>query len=124
MVRMTKTRCTTELIESSDSFNSTCPWDTANLSPAALLFTAFSPMHTDEADFDTSVIILEFPSDILSPVIEVSAPIALRDDEINEADVQTFIIYLKVINSTNPSLIATGRIISQGRIINDDRKSL
>ena len=81
-------------------------------------------MHADEADFDTSVIILEFPSDILSPVNEVSAPIALRNDEINEAYVQIFIIYLKVINSTNPSLIATGRIISQGRIINDDRKSL
>ena len=82
-----------------------------------------SPL-TAEADFDTSVIILEFPSDIDSPVNEVEAPIALKNDEIDEADVQIFIIYLRVINSTNPSLIVTDRIISQGRIVDDDRKSL
>ena len=97
---------------------------TKDLSSVEMFHYFFFPMCAVEADFDTSVITLEFPSDTSSPVNELSAPISLEDDEINEAVVQIFIIYLKIINSTNPDLIATDRFISQGIIVDEDRKSL
>lgn len=68
-----------------------------------------------EADFDTSVITMDFPRDNF-------ASIALTNDDINEADEQVFIIYLEIINSTNPSLVRTGRNVSRGRIVDDDSK--
>ena len=72
-----------------------------------------------EADFNTSVITRDFPSNTID---EMPVPIALNDDDINEADEQIFIIFLEIINSTNPSLVKAGRNVSQGRIVDDDCK--
>lgn len=61
-------------------------------------------MHTDEQDFDATVITISFGADELA-IVSVPAPISIIDDETNEAEEQFFIAVLRVANAINPSLV-------------------
>ena len=56
----------------------------------------------DLDDFDNAVIRITFDSDENTPDNERTAPIAVVNDIVNEADEQVFIVHLRLLNSTNP----------------------
>ena len=64
-----------------------------------------------------------FEADESLAINDMSVPIAIFDDPINEAAEQAFIVQLKLIRSTNPGLSdLTERPASLCRIIDNDRK--
>ena len=64
-----------------------------------------------------------FEADENSGVNDMSAPVAIFDDPINEAAEQAFIVQLKLISSINPGLIDLNqRPASLCRIVDNDRK--
>ena len=64
-----------------------------------------------------------FEADESLAINDMSAPVAISDDPINEATEQAFIVQLKLISSTNPGLSdLTERPASLCRIIDNDRK--
>ena len=71
---------------------------------------------TDEMDFGIDAISVEFPAGVAS----VAANISVRDDEINEAINQTFIVYLEVEGAVNPDLITLAHYVSTCTIVDDD----
>lgn len=62
---------------------------------------------SDEDDFDGTVLTIMFPADEdePSPITSLPVPIAIADDVINEAEVQFFLTYMEVINTTNRALL-------------------
>lgn len=96
-----------------------------------LYFLAMAPyvywfdciLNLDLSDFNNTVIRVVFEADEDSAVNDVSVPIDIVDDPINEAAEQAFIVQLKLIGSTNPGLAdLTERPASLCRIIDNDRK--
>ena len=74
-------------------------------------------------DFDNAAIRITFDADENAANNERAAPIALNDDDINEAIVQVFIVHLALINSNYPSTIDLSvRATSLCEIIDDDGK--
>ena len=71
---------------------------------------------TDEMDFDVNAIIVEFPPDVAS----VAANISIRDDEVNEAMNQTFIVYLEVEDAERENLITLSHRDSTCTIVDND----
>ena len=80
----------------------------------------------DEADFNSTVIVITFPADESGPMNNsLSAPIAVVDDQINEAREQQFYIVLTVVAAVNPAAINTTlRNSSLCMIIDNDRKHI
>ena len=69
------------------------------------------------------MLIFEPDEDALVPVNEMSAPIPIVDDDINEATEQVFIVELRFISSLDPATVdLTVRPSSLCRIIDNDRK--
>ena len=67
-------------------------------------------------DFDADAIIVEFPAGVAS----AAANISIRDDKVNEAINQTFIVYLEVEDAVNPDLITLSHRVSTCTIVDDD----
>lgn len=77
----------------------------------------------DFNDFDKSAIRITFEPDEDEPDNERDAPIAITNDNINEAIEQVFVVRLVLINSNNPgSINLTAQSTSLCRIIDDDSK--
>ena len=77
----------------------------------------------DLNDFNNTVLRIIFEADESLGVNDMSTPVAIFDDPINEASEQTFIVQLKLISSTNPVQIdLTERPASLCRIVDNDRK--
>ena len=79
-----------------------------------------------DADFNTTIFNVVFPADELTNRVPgINVPIGIVDDDINERFEQNFLITTAVIEAVNPQLINnTGRDISIGRILDDDRKEI
>ena len=79
-----------------------------------------------DADFSTTIFNVVFPADELTNrVPSINIPVGIVDDDINERNEQFFLISTAVIEAINPQLINnTGRNISIGRILDDDRKEI
>ena len=79
---------------------------------------------TDEADFNTAVIDVTFPSDErrASPIADVPSPIMIVDDLVDEAEEQFFIAYLQIIEAVEPNLITLTRANSTCIIVDNDGK--
>ena len=75
-------------------------------------------------DFDNTVITITFDSDENNVDNELSVPIYIVDDAVNEADEQVFIVQLHLVDSINPALVdITTRPASICKITDDDSKS-
>ena len=85
------------------------------------LWTGFITL-LDLNDFNDTVIRIIFETDEDLAVNDMSAPIAISDDPINEAAEQAFIVQLKLISSTNSLSDLAERPASLCRIIDNDRK--
>ena len=74
-------------------------------------------------DFNNTNITLIFEPDEDAEVNELSAPIFVIDDAINEATEQVFIVELVLVSSVDPATVdLTTRPSSLCRIIDDDRE--
>ena len=76
----------------------------------------------DFADFDNTTLTVTFQSDEDDPVNELSVPVAIVDDDVDEASEQDFVVVLKLSESINPERISLGRNVSLCRITDDDSK--
>ena len=86
-----------------------CTYNIGSLIFSCLIFT-------DEMDFDSNAIIVEFSSGVPS----VAANISIHDDEVNEAKNQTFIVYLEVEDAERENLITLSRRVSTCTIVDND----
>ena len=73
----------------------------------------------DQDDFSDTEQTLTF---ISGSVNCLSHYIEITDDDVNEATEQVFIIHLTLVRSVEPDKINISQDISQGVIIDDDRK--
>ena len=79
--------------------------------------------HLDLHDFNNTNITIIFEPDEDAEVSEVSVPIFVFDDAINEATEQVFVIELRLISSLDPASVDLSvRPSSLCRIIDNDRK--
>ena len=80
---------------------------------------------TEEADFNGTVIDIIFPPDesLPRPIFELPADIPIVDDEINEANMQQFIVSLRLISALNTSRVKIEQNTSICNIIDNDCKS-
>ena len=76
------------------------------------------------SDFDPTPIIISFPPDEGSlGVVDLSTPIGIMDDVINEATEQLFAVQLQVVSSVVPGSVILSRLqVSLCKIIDDDCK--
>ena len=81
-------------------------------------------LNIDELDFNTSVVVTEFPSDEGQrfPLTDLFVPIPVYDDAIDEANDQFFIVRLEIEDAVNPNLITLEQSTSRCRIVDNDRK--
>ena len=78
---------------------------------------------SDFADFDNTTLTVTFQSDEDAPVNEHSVPVAIVDDDVNEAMEQDFVVVLRLSESINQESISLEtRNVSLCRIIDDDCK--
>ena len=74
-------------------------------------------------DFNNTNITLVFEPDEGAEVSEMSAPIFITDDPINEATEQVFVAELLLVSSSNPASVdLTTRPSTLCRIIDNDRR--
>ena len=77
----------------------------------------------DEADFNTTIFNVTFPSDEGHlPIADVPAPIMIVDDPIDEAEEQFFIVYMQIIEAVEPNMITVTRANSTCIIVDNDGK--
>ena len=76
------------------------------------------------SDFDPTPVTISFPPDEGSlGVVDISTPIGIVDDAINEATEQLFIVQLQVVSSVSPSSVILSRLqVSLCKIVDNDRK--
>ena len=74
----------------------------------------------DYEDFDSTTLFTTFS--IGYTVLSRELRIPIVDDNIDEAIEQVFIIFLEVVNATNFNKVNVNRIISIGRIKDDESK--
>ena len=76
-------------------------------------------------DFDNAATRITFDPDEDADDNERDAPIAITNDDINEAIEQVFIVHIVLVNSSNPSStdLSSVRVTSLCRIVDDDSKS-
>ena len=67
---------------------------------------------------------MTFPSDEFLNIADVEEFIPIKDDEIDEAHEQVFIILLEVLEAVNFDLLTITRCTSFGRIIDNDGEPL
>ena len=83
-------------------------------------------LFSDSDDFDTTVFTVVYPADEgQDSITQIDAFIPVMDDDIDENEEQTFIVFFEVINATNIDLIVEteeSRSHAVCRIIDDDRK--
>ena len=80
-----------------------------------------SPLCIALLDFDNATIRITFDPDEDAGNNERDAPIAITNDDINEAIEQVFVVHLVLVNSSNPSSIDLSvQATSLCRIIDDD----
>ena len=78
---------------------------------------------TDFSDFANSTLTVTFQADEANPVNELSVPVTIIDDDVNEAMEQDFVVVLKLRESANQGSVHLGtRNSSLCRIIDDDGK--
>ena len=84
------------------------------------------PFLKDVADFSNTTIIITFDpdEDRGRNNNELSVPIPIFDDSIDEANEQVFIVQLKVVGGANVNSVTISRQVSLCRIIDDDRKKI
>ena len=80
---------------------------------------------TEEADFDGTVLEIIFPADenLPRPIFELPANIPIVDDEINEANIQKFIVSLQLFSALHSSHVKIEQNTSICNIIDNDGKS-
>ena len=80
----------------------------------------------EEADFDGSVLEIIFPADenLSEPIFELPADIPIVNDEIDEAKVQQFVVFLQVDSALQTSGVEIKQNKSICNIIDDDRESI
>ena len=83
-------------------------------------------MYTEEADFDGTVLEIIFPADenLSEPIIELPANIPIINDEIDEANVQQFVVFLQAFSALAPSRVKIDQNTSICNIIDDDCESI
>lgn len=75
--------------------------------------------HADLDDFDENSIQVVFPADEL--MLSIPAPVAITDDEVDEADIQFFIVLLELVDATGNDLANTApRNTSVCEILDND----
>ena len=77
----------------------------------------------DRRDFNITPIEITFEADEINTIFDVSVPIAIFDDEINEVEEEIFVVVLELFDATNTSMVDFNDAILC-RIIDDDRKYL
>lgn len=84
------------------------------------------PFLKDVADFNNTTIIITFDpdEDRGRNNNELSVPILIFDDSIDEANEQVFIVQLKVVGGANVNSVTISRQVSLCRIIDDDCKKI
>lgn len=85
------------------------------------LWTAMSiSSFSGNDDFDGTMKSITFPADGVDSVFIMDAPVAIVDDEINEAQ-QFFVVLMEVVDAVNPKLLNnTDRNISMCTILDND----
>jgi hypothetical protein len=78
----------------------------------------------DGADFNNATIPITFDPDEDRNQGELSIPIHIFDDSVNEANEQVFVVQLKVTGGANVNSITISRQVSLCRIIDDDGKQI
>ena len=77
----------------------------------------------DFADFDNTTLTVTFQPDEDDPINEHSVPVAIVDDDVNEAIEQDFVVVLTLNQSINEENISLEtRNVSLCRIIDNDGK--
>lgn len=76
------------------------------------------------ADFNNATIAIKFDPDEDGGHNELSVPIPIFDDGVNEANEQVFVVQLKAVGGANVNSIAISRQVSLCRIIDDDGKKV
>ena len=105
-----------------------CTWwlrEGKKLQSSLLYKHASSISSTDENDFDTTAFNVIFPADEdeESPITIVNAPVPIVDDATDEAEEQSFMILLEVLNATDIDALTIDRSVATGIIQDDDSES-
>ena len=83
----------------------------------------FDCWFADFADFDNTTLTVTFQADEDDPINEHSVPVAIVDDDVNEAMEQDFVVVLRLSESVNQESVSLDtRNVSLCRIIDNDRK--
>ena len=59
----------------------------------------------DRRDFNITPIEITFEADEINTILDVSVPITIFDDEINEVDEEIFVAVLELVDAINPSQV-------------------
>ena len=77
----------------------------------------------DLNDFDSSPRTITFPADVgMDTVTDLSVPIPVTDDDVDEADDQFFIAQLVVVDAISRSHLVIARSNTNCIIVDNDRK--
>ena len=77
----------------------------------------------DRRDFNITLIEITFEADEINTILDVSVPIAIFDDEINEVEEEIFVVVLELVDAINSNTVDFNDA-TLCRIIDDDRKYL
>ena len=59
----------------------------------------------DRRDFNITPIEITFEADEINTILDVSVPMTIFDDEINEVDEEIFVAVLELVDAINPSQV-------------------
>ena len=77
----------------------------------------------DRRDFNITPIEITFEADEINRILDVSVPITIFDDAINEFEEEIFVVVLELVDATNSNTVDFNDA-TLCRIIDDDRKYL
>ena len=75
----------------------------------------------DRRDFNVTPIEITFESDEINTILDVSVPITIFDDEINEVEEEIFVAVLQLVDAINSSMVDFNDA-TLCRITDNDRK--
>ena len=75
----------------------------------------------DRRDFNITPIEITFEPDEISTILDISVPITIFDDEINEVEEEIFVAVLQLVDAINPSQVDFSDA-TLCRIADNDRK--
>ena len=75
----------------------------------------------DRRDFNITPVEITFEADEINTILDVSVPITIFDDEINEVEEEIFVVVLQLVDATNSSTVDFSDA-TLCRITDNDRK--